>query len=126
MKSLDIKLIGDGERFADFLRMLAVEIEVRRLEKGRGTWDEKSVFYEFELKNMINNYDTKILRDAMYELGLSTYQLAAAAGLPQSIVAGILLDERRATGYALERLCKALDLEPGDVRKTQDEIKAAA
>jgi len=63
----------------------------------------------------MSNIDSKVLRDAAYELGLSTYQVAAAAGLPQPIVSDVLLGRRRPSVFALERICDVLDLDVNEV-----------
>lgn len=61
------------------------------------------------------DYDSEALRAAMYDLGLTTYQLADEAGLPHLRVREIILGECRCSVFALERLCDVLDLEMDDI-----------
>lgn len=64
---------------------------------------------------MTNGVNASRLREAAYELGLTTYRLAEMIGVPHSAVSAILLGERRATGKTLASLCEALELEMSDV-----------
>lgn len=66
---------------------------------------------------MSMSVDSKALRDAAYELGLSTYQIAARAGLPQPTVSDVLLGRRRPSTFALERICDVLEIDPDEARQ---------
>jgi predicted transcriptional regulator len=61
--------------------------------------------------------DRTILRDAMCDLGLSTYQVATAAGMVQPVVRAIMAGEVRPTMHQAERLCNVLDLDIDEVIK---------
>lgn len=63
------------------------------------------------------NVNSKVLRDAAFELGLSTYQVAAAAGLPQPVVSDVFLGRRRPSVFALERICDVLEIDPDEARQ---------
>lgn len=51
-----------------------------------------------------------MLRDAAYELGLSTYQLAAESGVPQPTVSAILLGQRSPAAEKLKAICDVIGL----------------
>ncbi len=61
--------------------------------------------------------DRTILRDAMCDLGLSTYQVAAASGIVQPRVRAIMAGEVKATMHQVERLCDVLDLDADELLK---------
>lgn len=63
----------------------------------------------------LKKVDSKKLRDATYELGLSTYQLGAAAGVPQPTVSAILLGRRQPSSPNLKAICDALDLDLNEI-----------
>ena len=75
--------------------------------------------------NMIPKLDSKLLRRTMYELGLSTYQVAAAAGLPQPTVSTIMLGQRKPSAERLKAICDVLDLDINDVFISDAEKMAA-
>ena len=62
-----------------------------------------------------------MLRDATYELGLTTYQLAREAGLAQPTVSAILLGQRSPAAEKLKAICTVLDLDMSDVFTTAEE-----
>lgn len=73
----------------------------------------------------MSKINTKMLRDAAYELGLSTYQLAAAAGVPQPFVSNILLGTGPIpSAEKLKAICHVLDLTVADVTVTAEKVAA--
>lgn len=59
--------------------------------------------------------DVKKLKDAAWRLGLSTYQLAAASGVPQPTVSAILNGDRSPAPEKLAAICEVLDLNVDDI-----------
>lgn len=67
--------------------------------------------------------NTKMLRDAAYELGLTTYQLAERSGVPQPSVSAILLGQRSPAAEKLKAICDVLDLDMANVFTTAEEAE---
>lgn len=64
-----------------------------------------------------------MLRDAAYQLGLSTYQLAAESGIPQPTVSGMLRGANSPDAAKLKAICDVLDLDINDVFTTAEEAE---
>lgn len=65
------------------------------------------------------------LKTVAADLGLSTYQVGAVSGVPQTTVAAIFAGKVSPAAEKLKRICDVLDLDINDVFIT-DEVKAAA
>jgi len=68
--------------------------------------------------------DTGVMVTQMSELSMSTWQLAAAAGIPQPTVESILKGRTRPSPHILDRLCTVLDIDSQQVLKNDAEAKA--
>ena len=75
---------------------------------------------------MTQTLNTKMLRDAMYELGLTTYELARQSGVPQLTVLRILFGQNRSTPATLRAICGVLDLESEQVIVKSEKLETAA
>lgn len=67
--------------------------------------------------------NTKMLRDAAFELNLTTYELARQAGLPQPTVSSILRGANSPAAEKLKAVCDVLDLDIADVFTTAEEAE---
>ena len=67
--------------------------------------------------------NSKMLRDAAYELGLTTHQLARESGVPQPTVSAILLGRRSPAAEKLKAICTVLDLDMSEVFTTAEEAE---
>lgn len=67
--------------------------------------------------------NSKMLRDAAYELNLTTYQLARESGIPQPTVSGMLRGANAPEATKLKAVCDVLDLDINDVFTTAEEAE---
>ncbi len=73
---------------------------------------------------MPKTLNTKKLRDAAYELNLTTYEIARQAGVLQSTVSKVLRGESSPSSERLRAICDVLDLDINDVFIKEEKLAA--